>query len=273
MSEAVLHRARPRPALLIGLAVLAFWLFCAAFAGLMAPHDAYADNILRTLEPPSADFWFGTDMLGRDVFSRVLAGAQPILTTAPLATLAGVGLGVVLGLVLGVVGGWADAVFSRILDTLLAMPLIVTAMLVLTTLGGSRLTVILVITVIYTPLVARTIRAAVRVEAAKDYAISARICGESTAGIMFREILPNIRQVVLIEAMTRLGYAFFTVSTLSFLGLGLQPPSTDWGLAVAESYGLLTAGIWWVAAFPALAIVSLVIATNLIAEGLGAFDD
>lgn len=262
-----------RAPLIIGLVILAFWLFCAFFAGVIAPQDAYADNILRTMEPPSAEFWFGTDMLGRDVFSRVLTGARPILTTAPPATLAGVALGVILGLVLGYLGGWADVVFSRILDTLLAMPLIVTAMLVLTTLGGSPLTVTLVIIVIYTPLVARTIRAAVRVEAAKDYAISARICGESAFGVMFREILPNIRQVVLIEAMTRLGYAFFTISTLSFLGLGLQPPSTDWGLAVAESYGLLTAGIWWVATFPALAIVSLVISTNLIAEGLGAFDD
>lgn len=262
-----------RPAFVIGLAVLCFWVVCALFAPLLVPYDPYVDNMLHTLEQPSKQFWFGTDVLGRDIFSRVLTGAKPILVTAPLATMLGVGFGTVLGLLIGYLGGWFDAVFSRLLDTILAMPLIVTALLILTTFGGSAMSVVVVIGVIYTPLVARTVRAAVRAEAAKDYAVSARICGESAVGVMFREILPNIRQVVMIEAITRLGYAFFTVSTLSFLGLGLQPPSTDWGLAVAESYGLLTGGIWWIAAFPALAIVSLVVATNLIAEGLGVFEN
>lgn len=276
MTTQSLPRFKPRfarPAFAIGFAVLCFWIGCALFAPLLVPYDPYADNMLHTLEQPSTQFWFGTDILGRDIFSRVLTGARPILVTAPLATLLGVGFGTVLGLLTGYLGGWFDAVFSRLLDTIMAMPLVVTALLILTTFGGSALSVVVVIGVIYTPLVARTVRSAVRVEAAKDYALSARICGESAVGVMFREILPNIRQVVMIEAITRLGYAFFTVSTLSFLGLGLQPPSTDWGLAVAESYGLLTGGIWWIAAFPALAIISLVVATNLIADGLGVFEN
>jgi peptide/nickel transport system permease protein len=263
---------RVSPAFAFGLIILAFWAACALFAPIITPYDPYADNLLHALEPPSAEFWFGTDMLGRDVLSRVLAGARPILATAPLATLLGVAMGTFVGLILGYVGGWIDVIVSRLLETLLAMPLIVTAMLILSAIGGSAGSVVLVIAVIYTPLVARTVRAAVRTEAAKDYAVSARICGEGPLGVMFREIYPNIHQVVVIEGMTRLGYAFFTVSTLSFLGLGLQPPSTDWGLAVAESYGLLTGGIWWIAAFPALAIISLVVATNLVAEGLGMFE-
>ncbi|KQT69011.1 MULTISPECIES: ABC transporter permease [unclassified Aureimonas] len=271
--SASLASRRPRIGLAIGLAILGFWVFVAVFGSAIAPYDPYADDLLQSLAPPSAAHWFGTDMLGRDVFSRVLSGARQILVTAPPATFAGVALGTLLGLVLGYRGGWPDAVFSRILDMLLSMPLVVTAMLILTTIGGSVASVILVIAVIYAPLVARTVRASVRTEAAKDYAVSARISGESALGVMVREILPNIRSVVFIEAMTRLGYAFFTVSTLSFLGLGLQPPSTDWGLAVAESYGLLTAGLWWVAAFPALAIISLVVATNLVAEAIGNFDD
>jgi peptide/nickel transport system permease protein len=129
-----------------------------------------------------------------------------------------------------------------------------------------------VIGLVYTPLVARTVRTAVRAQRERDYVAAARRGGAGALSIMLLELLPNVRQPILIEGIVRLGYAFFTVATLSFLGLGIQPPSADWGLAIADSYGFLTGGFWWVVTFNAGAIVSLVIATNLVADGLGTFE-
>ncbi|GLS22227.1 peptide ABC transporter permease [Labrys miyagiensis] len=261
-----------RPGLLLGTAILAFWVLCAVFGPSLVPIDPYADDILSSLTPPDTTHWFGTDQLGRDVFARVIVGARDILTIAPLATVLGVGVGSILGLVLGYVGGITDAIVGRLLDALMSLPLIVLALMTLVAVGSSNLAVIAVIGLVYAPLVARTVRTAVRAERERDYVSAARLSGAGALSIMLSEILPNVRQPILIEGIVRLGYAFFTVATLSFLGLGIQPPSPDWGLAIADGYGFLTGGFWWVVAFNALAIISLVVATNLIADGLGAFD-
>ncbi|RUY04867.1 ABC transporter permease, partial [Mesorhizobium sp. M7A.F.Ca.US.005.03.2.1] len=217
--------------------------------------------------------WFGTDQLGRDVLSRIIVGSRDILLVAPLATLAGVAAGSIIGLVLGYFEGLTDAIGARLLDTLMAFPFIVLVTMTLVAIGPSNLTVILVIGIAYAPLVARTVRAAVREQKQRDYVSAARLGGEGALAIMFLEILPNIRETILIELVTRLGYAFFSIATLSFLGLGIQPPSADWGLAVADGYGFLTGGKWWVVVFNSGAIVSLVMATNLIAQGIGAFEN
>ena len=272
--------ARPRgaapalrsPTLILGVVVLVFWVFCAILGTHVVPFDPYADNVLSTFTPPDSEHWFGTDQLGRDVFSRVIVGSRDILTVAPLATVLGVGLGAVLGLLLGYVGGWFDATVSRILDALMALPLVVLALMTLVAVGASNLGVILVIGFVYAPIVARTVRTAVYAQRELDYVSAARLSGAGPIVVMFREILPNVRQPILIEAIVRLGYAFFTVATLSFLGLGIQPPSADWGLAIADGYVFLSGGLWWVVTFNGLAIISLVVATNLIAEGLGAFE-
>ncbi|RUW84711.1 ABC transporter permease [Mesorhizobium sp. M1E.F.Ca.ET.063.01.1.1] len=261
------------PSVVIGSLILLFWIACALFGDRVVPYDPYAEDFLAMLAPPDAAHWFGTDQLGRDVFSRIVVGSRDILLVAPLATLGGVAGGTVIGLLLGYFDGLVDAIGARLLDTLMAFPFIVLVTMTLVALGPSNLTVILVIAVAYTPLVARTVRAAVRGQRERDYVSAARLGGESAFAIMVLEILPNIRETILIELVTRLGYAFFSIATLSFLGLGIQPPSADWGLAVAEGYGFLTGGKWWVVVFNSAAIVSLVMATNLIAQGIGAFEN
>ncbi|MEW6631883.1 MAG: ABC transporter permease [Pseudomonadota bacterium] len=261
------------PSVVIGGAILLFWIACALLGGWLVPYDPYAEDFLAMLARPDAAHWFGTDQLGRDVFSRVVVGSRDILLVAPLATLGGVAAGTVIGLVLGYFDGLVDAVGARLLDTLMAFPFIVLVTMTLVALGPSNLTVILVIAIAYAPLVARTVRAAVREQREREYVSAARLGGENAFAIMILEILPNIRETIVIELVTRLGYAFFSIATLSFLGLGIQPPSADWGLSVAEGYGFLTGGKWWVVVFNSAAIVSLVMATNLIAQGVGAFEN
>jgi peptide/nickel transport system permease protein len=254
--------------LLAGAIILAFWIFCALFGEAIAPKDPYASDPLNRLNPPSGEFWFGTDRLGRDVLSRVLAGARDILTVAPLATLLGTALGTALGLMTGYFRGLVDDVIMRFMDALLAVPLVILSLLALVALGPSNATVIVVIGVVFTPLVARTVRAAVLSEGQLEYVQAARLRDEHAPYIMFAEILPNVLPPVIVEFTVRLGYAVFTIAALSFLGFGIQPPAPDWGLQIFENYGFISSNIWWPVLYPALAIASLVVAVNLIADGI-----
>lgn len=256
------------PAFLVGAVIVLFWAFCAAFAPYFVPYDPLADDLLNTLAPPSSEHWFGTDQIGRDVFSRVLVGARDILTIAPLATLLGTTVGTAVGLVMGYFGGWVDAIIGRLIEVLLSLPLIIVALMVLVALGPSTPTVIVVVGLVFTPLVARTVRAAVLSERHLDYVPAAAVRGEGALHIMFVEILPNIWPPIIVEATVRLGYAIFTIASLSFLGFGVQPPSPDWGLAIAENYGVLVGGFWWTVVPATVATASLVVGVNLVAEGL-----
>jgi peptide/nickel transport system permease protein len=255
-------------AFLVGAAIVLLWVCCAVFGPALTPYDAYADDLAQTLAAPSAAHWFGTDQLGRDIFSRVIVGARPILATAPLATLIATALGTALGLLTGYVGGALDLVVGRLIEVLLALPLIVVALVALVALGPSTVTVIAVIGLVFTPLIARTVRAAVLSERSLDYVAAAQLRGDGALYIMAVEILPNVLPAVLVETTVRLGYAIFTVASLSFLGFGIQPPSADWGLAVAENYAMITGGFWWTAAFSAAATASLVVGVNLVADGI-----
>jgi peptide/nickel transport system permease protein len=255
---------------LAGLVIVLFWVGCALFGALLVPIDPYRDDLLNTLAAPSAAHWFGTDQLGRDVFARVVVGARPILSVAPAATLLATVAGTALGLLTGYVGGWLDTLLGRLIEVLLALPLIVVSLLVLVALGPSTLTVIAVIAVIFTPLIARTVRAAVLTERGLDYVVAAELRGERAANIMFVEILPNVLPPILVETTVRLGYAIFTVASLSFLGFGIQPPSADWGLAISENYGMIVGGYWWTVSFAAAATASLVVGVNLVADGIQA---
>lgn len=269
-----LSRALHSPTFLIGLFVVLFWIACALFGRWLVPYDPFADDMLNSLAPPSAQHWFGTDQLGRDVFSRVIVGARDILTLAPLATLLSTVLGAALGLVMGYFGGIVDEILSRIVDAILALPTIIVALLALTALGTSMLTVLLVIGFTFAPIIARTVRASVLAERNLDYVAAAELRRDSAFYIMFAEILPNVIPPILVEATVRLGYAIFTVATLSFIGFGIQPPSPDWGLSISSNYGLIGGGYWWTVLFDSLAIASLVIGVNLAADGLqSALDD
>ena len=257
-----------RPTFLAGAAILVFWVVCALFAKAIAPHDPLAQQLLATNQAPSAAHWFGTDQLGRDVLSRVIAGSRTILIIAPLATLLGTVAGTALGLLMGYLGGVVDIVVSRVVEAVLALPLLIVAFIFVVPLGPSPLVIIVVVGFVFTPLIARTVRSAVLVESQLDYLASARLLGERSPRIMFVEIFPNVLPTILVEFTVRLGYAIFTVATLSFLGFGVQPPTPDWGADIASNYGVLPAGYWWMTLFPALAIASLVIAINLVTDSI-----
>lgn len=252
----------------VGAVIVGFWVFCAIFGYAVTPHDPFADDILGKLATPSGDHWLGTDKLGRDVFSRVITGARDILVVAPLATLLGTVLGTALGLVTGYFRGVVDEVLMRIVDAFLAIPVVIIGLLSLVALGPSKVTIVCVIGIVFAPIIARTVRAAVLSERELDYVQAARLRNERAPYIMFGEILPNVLGPVVVEFTVRLGYAIFAIATLSFLGFGIQPPAPDWGLQIFEHYGLISGGYWWPTLFPALAIASLVVGINLIADGL-----
>jgi peptide/nickel transport system permease protein len=256
------------PTFVVGVLILLFWVACALIGHWVVPQDPYASDPLNSLTPPDATHWFGTDQLGRDVFARVIVGARDILTIAPLATLLGTVAGTAVGLVVGYFDGWVDNVIGRLIDAVLALPLVIVALLALAAVGASNTTVILVIGITFTPITARTVRAAVFAERNLDYVLAAQLRGENALYIMFAEILPNVLQPIIVEATVRLGYAIFAVATLSFLGFGIQPPSADWGLALSECYTLMAGGAWWTVVFDAAAIASLVVGVNLVADGI-----
>ena len=256
------------PTFLVGLVVVAFWVFCALFGSLVVPHDPYLPDLLSRLKPPSGAHWFGTDDIGRDVFSRVIVGARGILIVAPLATLIGTVMGTSIGLVAGYFRGIVDEALMRIVDAFLAVPVVITGLLGLVALGPSTTTVIIVIGVVFTPLIARTVRAAVLAEREMEYVQAGRLRKENAIYMMFVEILPNVLGPVLVEFTVRLGYAIFATATLSFLGFGIQPPAADWGLNIYSEYIYMTGGLWWPVLFPALAIASLVVGVNLLSDGM-----
>ncbi len=216
---------------------------------------------------PSSAHWFGTDDLGRDVFARTMAGAYTVLIIAPLATMLALLWGAIVGLVAGFYRGITDDIIMRIVDAFLALPIIITSILIISLLGRSYGVLILVIGALFTPVVSRTIRSAVIGEREREYVMAANLRGERSAFVMAREILPNITQPIIVEGTVRLGYAVFTAATLSFLGFGLEPPSPDWGLVIASERANLQ-GAPWTVVFPALALASLVVGVNLIADGL-----
>jgi peptide/nickel transport system permease protein len=256
------------PTVFIGAIVIGFWLFCAIFPGLVAPYNPIFDNQFPTSEPPNWSHPFGTDTNGRDIFSRVLAGSRNILLIAPAATLLGTLLGTILGLLTGYLRGVVDDVASRLIDAVLSLPLIVTAILIVTAVGNSsRWVVVLIIGLIFTPIVSRTVRAAVLAEAELDYVQAARLRGERAPYTMYSEILPNVMSPVVVEFTVRLGYAIFAVASLTFIGFGVAPPSPDWAAQINQ-YWTLIDPYWWMTLFPALAIASLVVAVNLVADGI-----
>jgi peptide/nickel transport system permease protein len=258
------------PAFLIGVCLLVWWVVCALFGTIFSPYNPVAGSLLSFNAPPSGAHWFGTDSLGRDVFSRVIVGARDILIVAPLATLLGTILGTCIGLIQGYFRGVADNVIGRIVEAVLALPIVIVSFLFVVALGPSAPTLIVVIGLVFGLLIGRTVRTAVLQERELDYIAAARLRDESGFHIMFVEILPNVLGPILVEFTVRLGYAIFTVATLSFLGFGIQPPTPDWGGDIASSYQYLAAGYWWETLFPALAIASLVVAVNLVADSIEA---
>jgi peptide/nickel transport system permease protein len=254
----------------VGVILAGIWVVCAIFGPLIAPHDPEFPDVLNKLTAPSAEHIFGTDRLGRDVLSRVIVGARTILVIAPLATILGTVLGTAIGLVTGYYRGLLDEVIMRVVDAVLAVPVIILTLLAVVAIGSSRITLILVIGIVFTPIIAKTVRAAVLGEGQLEYVQAARLRNERSPYVMFAEILPNVMGPVVVEFTVRLGYAIFTVATLSFLGFGADPSIPDWGQDIYQSYTFISAGVWWAVLFPALAIATLIIGINLIADAIAA---
>jgi peptide/nickel transport system permease protein len=258
---------------IVGAIIVGFWIVCAIFGYTIAPHDPAAENLNAINQAPSSAHWFGTDQLGRDMLSRVITGVRDILIIAPLATIISTLLGTAFGLIMGYFRGLVDEAIARVLEAFLALPLILIAVTAITAIGRSNLVIILVIAVVFTPLIARTVRTSVLLERELDYVAAARLRGEKAPYIMFVEILPNVMSPILVEFTVRIGYAVFAIATLSFLGFGVQPPSPDWALDISTNYSLVSAGYWWEVLFDAVALASLVIGVNLIADAVeGAID-
>ena len=256
------------PSFLIGAGVILFWVTCAILGSRITPYDPIFDQTPDLSQAPSTAHWFGTDRLGRDVFSRVLSGSRDILLIAPAAVVLATILGTTLGLITGYFRGIADDTISRVIDAVLAIPLIVLAVTVVAAVGSrSSWAVTVVIAIVFAPIIARTVRAAVLGEARLDYVEAARLRGERAHYVMFSEVLPNVMPPILVEATIRLGYAIFAVATLTFIGFGLSPPSADWAVQIADNYPYLEQS-WWTVLFPAMAIASLVVAVNLVSDSV-----
>jgi peptide/nickel transport system permease protein len=256
-----------KPGFIIGNIIIALWLACAVLGEQITPYDPYND-FLAGHQSPNLEHPLGTDRLGRDVLSRVMVGARDVFIVAPIAAFIGVFAGTLLGLLMGFYRGLVDDVLSRVIEAFLSLPVIMVALLALVMLGTSTIVVVLVVGILFTPIVARTVRSAVLAERDLDYVTAARLRGESGLFVMVREIFPNILGPIVVELTVRFGYAIFTLATLSFLGVGIQPPSADWGLSISDEYTNMISGVWWPTLFPALAIASTIIGINLIADAL-----
>ncbi|MCA9899669.1 MAG: ABC transporter permease [Anaerolineales bacterium] len=265
----------------VGLFMVLFWVLLGFVSLFWTPYEPNSSDFIQNL-PPNSVNWLGTDHLGRDILSRLMQGTQVILLKTRLpgdgnvaipggvaiwGVLGSLLLGSVLGLNAGYRGGWWDQIIMQVLDALIAFPVIVLYLVVIAALGQGDLVVILAITITGAPGVARLVRSLALDIKTRDYIRAAETRGENVWFIMFREILPNARGPILVDAMLRVGYAIFAIGTLGFLGLGLPPPDPDWGNMVNEARKNIFSNQWAVL-WPALAIATLVIGLNLFADGL-----
>jgi len=260
---------RKNKAFVAGSSILIFWIICAIFGKWIARYEIDQMDFEATYAAPSGKYWFGTDGLGQDIFSRVIIGSRLIILIAFSATALGTAVGASIGLIAGYLKGTFDMILMRILEAISAIPVIIVALLAIAAVGGSSTIItILIIGFIFAPNVARTIRAAVLAEAEYEYVAAAKLRSEKTSHILFKEILPNVMPTLIVEFTVRLGYAIFAVATLSFLGAGVEAGSPDWGTQVADTWSLIFSNTYWPTLFPAIAIASLAVSINLISDGL-----
>jgi peptide/nickel transport system permease protein len=267
-----LRRLRANRLTLIGTTLTLLIVALALLANQIAPYDPIALNGRHRLEAPSADFRFGTDRLGRDVFSRVVHGARSSLGIAATSVAVSLILGSTLGLFAGYFGGALDLVIGRIMDVLFSFPALLLAIAVAAMLGPGVRNAALAIAVVYTPLFARVIRGPVISERHRDYVQAARVIGASHPAIIYRHILPNVVSPIIIQASAALSTAILLEAALSYIGLGTQPPAPSWGTMLSEGRTFLETAPW-MSIFPGLAIALTVLAFNLLGDGLrDAFD-
>jgi peptide/nickel transport system permease protein len=266
---------------MVGFFIVLFWVIVAVFAPLFTPYTPLEQDWKAPTQGPSSEHILGTDELGRDLWSRLIYGARVVLVLMPITdnfwipggtalwgVIVALFVGTALGLIGGYHGGWIDEIIMRLLDAMMAVPIILLYLIIMAALGASALNVVIAMTIVGTPGIARLVRSLTLDIRTREYIRAAETRGESPWYIMFVEILPNARGPIIIDAMLRVGYAIFAMGTLGFLGLGIPPPSPDWGSMVAKGREFILIGSPWAALWPSLAIASLVVGLNLLADGL-----
>jgi peptide/nickel transport system permease protein len=246
---------------------LVFVLF-AIFGEAIAPYDPLASNSAIALQPPSLSHWFGTDQLGRDVLSRVMVATRLDLGIAVMAVALSFLVGSVLGTCAGYFGGWCDRIISRCIDTLMAFPLFVLAMGLVAALGNTVENIILATAVINLPLYTRVVRSEVLVRRDAGFVEAARLTGNGDWRIMAKHLFPNVLPVMMVHVSLNMGWAILNAAGLSFIGLGVQPPTPEWGIMVAEGATYIVSGEWWMALFPGAVLMLAVFCFNLLGDGL-----
>jgi peptide/nickel transport system permease protein len=265
----------------VGFVIVLFWFFVAIFAPFLTPYTPLEQDWKAPNEGPSKEHILGTDELGRDLWSRLIYGARVVLVLMPISeklwipggtalwgVIVALVVGTTLGLIGGYYGGWIDEVIMRLLDAMMAVPIILLYLIIMAALGASAVNVVIAITIVGTPGIARLVRSLTLDIRTREYIRAAETRGENPWYIMFVEILPNARGPIIIDAMLRVGYAIFAMGTLGFLGLGIPPPSPDWGSMVSKGREFILTGGPWAALWPSIAIASLVVGLNLLADGL-----
>ncbi|QUS36201.1 ABC transporter permease [Falsirhodobacter algicola] len=263
----LLRRLGRTPQGLAGGIIVALILLAVIFGASLAPHDPEAMSPLARYKPPSAEFWLGTDQFGRDTLSRILSGARATVVMAVLATLLGTLLGAVLGTLSAFLGGRWDEFIMRTVDAVMAIPSLLLALLVVSLLGSSEVNALLAVALAFMPGMARITRAVALTVRKQDYVSAAIARGESSGYIVLREMLPNVVAPIVVEMTIRVAFAVMLFATLSFLGLGAQPPAAEWGLMVSEARQYLHRSAW-ILICPSAAIALTAIGFNLLGDGL-----
>jgi peptide/nickel transport system permease protein len=256
------------PVTAFAFALFFLFVLCAALGPALAPYSPLASDTAQALAGPSAAHWFGTDQLGRDIFSRIVIAIRLDLGIALSSVALAFGIGCLAGLAAGYFGGWADRVVSRAVDTIMAFPLFVLAMGIVAALGNSVANIVIATAIINLPIYARLSRAEANVRRNAGYIEAARLCGNSEARIVLGQVLPNILPLMMVQVSLTLGYAILNAAGLSFIGLGVRPPTAELGIMVADGASFIISGEWWVALFPGLALMAAVFCFNLMGDGL-----
>ena len=272
MTAAALRHARyvvtENPLTLVAFSLLLVLLLLAALGPLLAPFDPLKSDSANTLKPPSTRHWFGTDQLGRDMLSRVIVATRLDVAIAFSAVSLSFVMGSLAGACAGVFGGWTERIVSRLSDTIMAFPLFVLAMGIVAALGNSVCNVILATAVINLPFYVRMARAEANVRREAGFVEAARLSGNGTMRVLAVHIYPNCLPPMMVQASLNLGWAMLNAAGLAFIGLGVRPPTPEWGILVAEGASFILSGEWWIALFPGLALMLAVFCFNLMGDGL-----
>lgn len=255
------------PVTVTSAAVLLVIVVASVFSGVLAPYGINEIDVAGALQPPSAAHWFGTDELGRDVFSRVLVAGSTSLSIAVVAVLFALVLGLAIGAVAGYRGGWADAALMRVVDVMFAFPVLLLALAIVAIFQPGQLTTMIAIGVVYTPIFARVARASTLSVRTSPFVQVSQTMGTPGWSILFRHVLPNISGPIVVQTSLSLAFAILSEAALSFLGLGIQPPAPSWGGMLFTAQGFLGQA-WWMSVFPGAAIFVTALAFNLVGDGL-----